>query len=148
MAPRMLGVPAAYFQGRSLIGHVVRGHLALRDHVAAVQERQAVAQQMLLGVQHADAERGEHLVERERQVVDVQGLDVDGAGGYQLRPVDQQQGPPLAARLVGTRCASAIRRTAARSGSTAEEVGRPGAADQLGAVVDEARPGDPGRADR
>ena len=77
----------------------VRRHLALGDHVAAVEERQRLRQQVLLRVQHADPERRQELVEGERQVVDVQLLHVDPAARHQLGAVDEQQGPALTVRL-------------------------------------------------
>src|SRR5690349_10125875 len=91
---------------------------------------------MLLAVQHSDAERRQQLVEREREIVDVKCLYIDERTRDQLRAVHQQVRTPLAGRLlvpasVGQPADGAERR------SGTEEVRGTGAADNLGALVDE-----------
>ena len=44
---------------------------------------------MLLGVEDADAERSEQLVEGESELIDVECLDIHAAAGYELCGVDQ-----------------------------------------------------------
>src|SRR5215472_16368497 len=66
---------------------------------------------MLLRVQHADAERRQHLVERKRQVVGVKVPHVDERPRHQLRAVDEQAGTPLAGGLRVTAGAASARMT-------------------------------------
>ena len=67
---------------------MIRGYAPFRDHVTAVQERQRGRQQVLLGVEHADPERCQHLVKGERQEIHVQVLHIGERSRHQLSAVD------------------------------------------------------------
>ena len=105
------------------------------------------AEQRLAGDQRADAERRQHLVEREHQIVGTERAEVDEAAGHELRAVDQQQRAPFAARLP---VVARIGQLADRVDRIlrAEKVGRSGAAHELGRGSRSATSDAPGRAHR
>ena len=72
------------------VAHALLADLPLGDHVAAIQEGQRVQQPLRLRHQHAHAEGRQHLVKRERQVVDAQLFEVDSVARDELRAIDQQ----------------------------------------------------------
>jgi hypothetical protein len=91
---------------------------------------------MLLGVQHADPERRQHLVKRKRQVFHVKISDVDERPRHELRAIDKQVGAPLAAGLSVT-AGVCERADAAQRVLCAEEVRGAGTAHELGTRVDQ-----------
>ena len=109
---------------------------ALGDHVTAVQERQRRIQQRLPGVQHPHPERGQQLVEGERQVVRAEGVNIGKRPRDQLRPVDQEPRAPFPVRLeIAARVGQGP--DGGQRSPGPQKVGRARAADQFGARVDQ-----------
>jgi hypothetical protein len=93
---------------------------------------------MLLGVQHADPERRQHLVKRKRQVFHVKIPDVNEGPWHKLRAIDKQVGTPLATWLPVT-AGVCERADGPQRVPCAEEVRGARAAHELGTRVDQRR---------
>jgi hypothetical protein len=77
-------------------------------------------------------------VERKRQVIHIQRPHIDIGSRDQLRPVDQQVGPPLPVRL-GVPAGTGQRPHLSQRRPGAQEIRRPRAAHQLGPRIDQRR---------